>query len=82
MKRYASLKQFLNDIDLVGEIEFAYTGKDYSLAYSDDGNVSIVECGKPETEQVFNSPEEFADRFIVNGKRFKEIVTEIDILLH
>lgn len=81
MDRYTSLKEFLDDLELVGEIEFAYGGKTYSLACP-DGSISVVEYGKPETEQVFSSPREFVEKFEIDGKQFKEIVTEIDLLLH
>lgn len=81
MDRYVSLKEFIEDLELVGEIEFAYGGKMYSIAYP-DRTVSVVEYGKPETEQVFDSPKEFTEKFLINGKPFKEIVTEIEVMLH
>ena len=81
MDRYVSLKEFIEDLELVGEIEFAYEGKMYSIAYP-DRTVSVVEYGKPETEQVFASPEEFVEKFEIDGKPFGKIVTEIDVLLH
>jgi len=81
MDRCGSLKEFIGDLELVGEIEFAYGGKMYSLAYPDE-EVSVVEYGKPETERVFASPEEFVEQFEIDGKPFGEIVTEIDVLFH
>ncbi|MCR4398942.1 MAG: hypothetical protein NUV93_08270 [Firmicutes bacterium] len=75
------MKEFIDDLELVGEIEFSYGGKMYSIAYP-DSTVLVVEYGKPETEQVFASPEEFVEKFEIDGKRFKEIATDINVLLH
>ncbi len=79
--KYSNVEEFINDIELIGEIEFAYNGVAYSLATVENG-ISVVEYNKPETEQLFESAEDFIAKFEINGKKIKDIVTKIDVLFH
>jgi hypothetical protein len=79
--KYKDLTDFYEDVETVGEIEFSYNGKYYTLCYVENG-LSIAEYYKPETEQIFESPEDLAEKFVVDGRRFKDFVTEVEVLFH
>lgn len=78
--KYKKVEEFYTDMYTSEEIIFEYCAKKYIVAYYED-KLSVAECNKPETEQTFASPEEFADNYLLNGVKFKEIITQIDILV-
>ncbi len=79
-EKYKNIAEFYKDMYTSGEILFAYGAKKYIAAYSGD-NLSIAEFNKPDSEQFFALPEEFADKYLIDGVKFKELVTKIDILV-
>ncbi|BBB89965.1 MAG TPA: hypothetical protein PKA28_07660 [Methylomusa anaerophila] len=79
--KYKTLEEFYQDMRDYEEIIFEYDGKKYTAAYYDN-KLSIAEFNKPDTEQIFESLEEFADNFVIGSIRFKDLVTKIDILVH
>lgn len=79
--KYDNLNEFIADIDTIGEIIFKYGDKEYSLDY-DGEMISIAESFKQETEQTFSSIKDFLDKFMLDGKPVKEVVTEIDVVGH
>lgn len=79
--KYKNLKEFITDIDDVGEIIFQYNGKEYSLDY-DGEKINIAESFKQETEQTFNGIDDFINNFKLDGKPIKDIVTELEVIAH
>lgn len=79
--KYDSLKQFIDDIKEIGEIIFIYGKKEYSLNY-DGEKVYIAESFKQETERVYDSIELLLNEFTCEGKKLKDIVTELKIVFH
>lgn len=79
--KYNKLEEFIADIDIIGEIIFRYGNKEYSLDY-DGERINIAESFKQETEQTFSSIEEFLNKFLLNGKPIKEVITEVDVVTH
>lgn len=79
--KYKNLDEFITDIDDIGEIIFKHGEKEYSL-YFDGEKVFISESYKKETEQIFNSIDDFINNFILDGKQIKDIVTELDVVSH
>ncbi|ORX22644.1 hypothetical protein BVF91_10980 [Thermoanaerobacterium sp. PSU-2] len=79
--KYRNLDEFITDIHDIGEIIFKHGEKEYSL-YFDCEKVFISESYKKETEQIFNSIDDFINNFILDGKQIKDIVTELDVVSH
>lgn len=79
--KYKNVNEFVDDIDVIGEIVFIYKGKEYSLSYMEDG-IYIAECYKEETEQKFKDIDDFLDNFMLDGIPIKGLVTELDIVFH
>lgn len=77
---YKSLEEFINDLETVGEIEFEYNGRDYSLFYFD--KVCVTEYNKPETYKEYGGIEEFLNEYKIDGIPIKDLVTKIKVTLH
>ncbi|SHF31444.1 hypothetical protein SAMN02745195_02354 [Thermoanaerobacter uzonensis DSM 18761] len=77
---YKDLNEFIEDIERIGEIEFEYKGKDYSLLYYD--KIYICEYNKPETEKEYDTIEEFLDDYKIDSVPIRELATEIKVFAH
>jgi len=77
---YKSLGEFINDLEVVREIEFEYNGKDYSLSYFD--KIYVTEYNKPETHREFETIEEFLSEYKIDGVPIRELATAIRVTLH
>lgn len=77
---YKDLNGFIEDLERIGEIEFEYKGKDYSLLYYD--KIYICEYNKPETEKEYDTIEEFLDDYKIDGVPIRELATEIKVFAH
>jgi len=77
---YSSLQEFIDDLKAVGEIEFEYNDKDYSLLYYD--KIYICEYNKPETEKEYDTIEEFLNEFKIDGIPIRELATRIKVIFH
>lgn len=77
---YKDLNEFIDDIERIGEIEFEYKGKDYSLLYYD--KIYICEYNKPETEKEYDTIEEFLDDYKIDGVPIRKLATEIKVFAH
>lgn len=79
--KYKNLDEFIEDIEVIGEIIFRYKDKEYSLDCHD--GISIAESHKEdETTQEFATIDKFLNGFILDGKPIKDRVTELDIVFH
>lgn len=79
--KYESLKEFVNDIKEIGEIIFRYGEKEYSLNF-DGERIYIAESFKQETEKAYDSIELLLNEFTCEGKKLRDIVTELKIVFH
>jgi hypothetical protein len=77
---YKDLNEFIEDIERIGEIEFEYKGKDYSLLYYD--KIYICEYNKPETEKEYDTIEEFLNNYEIDGTRIKDLATKLKVIFH
>ncbi|BCS82386.1 hypothetical protein [Anaerocellum diazotrophicum] len=77
---YSSLKEFIDDLKAVGEIEFEYNDKHYSLLYYD--KIYICEYNKPETEEEYDTIEEFLNNYKIDGTSIKDLATRIKVIFH
>jgi len=77
---YSSLEDFVDDLKAVGEIEFEYSNKHYSLLYYD--KIYICEYNKPETEKEYNTIEEFLNNYEIDGTRIKDLATKLKVIFH
>lgn len=72
-----NLKEFYGEIGIGEELNFLYKGRDFSLSQA-TGKIFIIELGNEDIEYVFDSAVDVAENFIVGGKKFKDIINEID----
>lgn len=78
--KYKTINEFFDDMYDYGEIVFAYCEQKYIVTYYDN-KLSISIGNQADSEQIFTSPEDFADKFRINGEKFRDFVTNIDILI-
>jgi hypothetical protein len=74
------VEEFYEDIITYEELIFEYSGQKYVVTYYDN-TLSVIEYNKPETEQFFTSPQEFAAKFTVGGTCFADLITKISVLV-
>lgn len=77
---YKDLNEFIEDLERIGEIEFEYKGKNYSLLYYD--KIYICEYNKPETEKEYDTIEEFLNNYEIDGTRIKDLATKLKVIFH
>ena len=78
--KYKAVEEFYDDICAYENIIIEYCKQKYVISYY-DGILAVSEFNKPETEQTFNSPEEFAANFSMDGELFKDCMGKISILV-
>ncbi len=72
-----NLNEFCNEINIGEELNFNYGKRDFSLSQA-PGKIFIVEVGKEDVEYVFKDAEDLAENFIIDGKKFKDIIDDIE----
>ncbi|MCM8901318.1 hypothetical protein KVG29_08805 [Caldicoprobacter algeriensis] len=77
---YNSLDEFIDDLKTVREIEFKHNDKHYSLLYYD--KIYICEYNKPETEEEYDTIEEFLNNYKIDGTSIKDLATRIKVIFH
>ncbi|TWH45486.1 hypothetical protein [Sporomusa sp. KB1] len=79
-EKYNALNDFYKDINTYEEISFEYCKQKFLVTYYDN-KLSVAEYNKPDTEQFFKSPEDFAENFRIDNIRFQDFVTKISVLI-
>ena len=75
----SKLKEFYNDIRIGQEFSFGYGEREFILSQSPDKIfIVIVEDGKDDIILEFKSAEDIVENFIIDGKKFKDIINKIE----
>ena len=77
---YKDLNEFIEDLERIGETEFEYKGKNYSLLYYD--KIYICEYNKPETGKEYDTIEEFLNNYEIDGTCIKDLATKLKVIFH
>lgn len=81
--KFDSIEQLYNDLTVEWhEYEFTYKGKEYYLnpiMIDNKIGFDIGECGN--FYLVYNTFDELLDKFIVDGKSFREFILDVDVTI-
>jgi hypothetical protein len=81
--KYNSVQEFIDDCNAGLDIEFAYGKYQYTvLSWLDGGPLIGRQAPYDDVEQQFETPEQMLDKFMIDGKPLKDIITQVELLLH
>lgn len=78
--KYNTIEDFYKDIYTYEELSFEYCERKYIVTYYND-KLTVTEYNKPNTQQFFKSPDDFAENFCINNIHFRDFVTKISVLV-
>lgn len=80
---YTNAQEFIDDCMMGLDIEFAYGADKYTvLGCYENGPLIGRQHPKDDIEQQFPTPDALLDKFIIDGKPLRELITKVDLLLH
>ncbi|WP_371372811.1 hypothetical protein [Sporomusa aerivorans] len=77
---YKSVEDFYEDINTYEELIFEYRGQKYVVTYYDN-QLCVSGYNKPDFAQCFDSPQDFAANFCIDGISFQDFINKISVLV-
>lgn len=73
------LEELKNKIERGADIEFRYMDEDYTILGWLEEGVAVGRHGADE-DFIFKDADDLMENYVIHGKRFKDIVEDIEIL--
>lgn len=79
--QYGSIEEFRQDVEMKFDIEFRFKGIEYTVLSWTDGGPTI---GRQNSDEDFQFPDfdAMVDGYKINGVPLRQLVDQIEILLH
>ena len=78
--RFETISDFEDCMIRGGEVEFIWKNIHYgAIRYGTDDKITLYVANKPETEQVYDTPDD-ALEYIVGGDRLRDVITQVTVL--
>ncbi|MDE5977605.1 MAG: hypothetical protein K2G70_03960 [Turicibacter sp.] len=72
--KYNNIDEFIEEVEEIGlEISFKYSGKKYSITWSNN-KLYIIECQVDDTLREYNNLYEALDDYIIEGLSLREVI--------
>lgn len=75
--RFKTISDFKWCMKQVGEVEFEWNGKDYSITHP-EGMINICKSGTEENEKDYETADK-ALEYVIDGQRLREIITKVKV---
>lgn len=80
---YKNSQEFVDDCNLGLDIEFDYKGIGYGVfGWTKGGPTAFRKDQYGAFEQQFPTPDQMLNEFKIDGKPLRDIITQVELLLH